>query len=178
MGRFLARPVSAATGESAADQRQVPALTLPRPPVRQDFYLPDIVPRSYNDLEIAFLARLNGQRQGPALPPLQASTALNYLADVRVRQMIDQGYVGHVDPYGYTMYTELLRLFAISYAQAGEIVGRIGEGSDDPSLGIVTAFMNSPEHRADILSPDFSLVGVAEEDSADGTHYFAAIFLN
>jgi uncharacterized protein YkwD len=170
-------PSGAASGQNAAEQRPVPALTLPRSPARQDFYLPDIVPRSYNDLEIAFLARLNGQRAGPALRPLQASTALNYLADVRVRQMIDEGYVGHIDPYGYTMYTELLKLFAISYAQAGEIVGRIG-GSDDPSLGIVTAFMNSPEHRADILSPDFSLEGVAEEDSPDGTHYFAAIFLN
>lgn len=171
-----ARTPSAAA--AATDQRQVPVLTLPHPATRQNFYLPDIVPRSYNDLEVAFLARLNGQRQGPGLRPLQASTALNLLADIRVRQMIDQGYVTHVDPYGYTMYVELLNLFAISYSQAGEIVGRIGGPTTDPSLGIITAFMNSPEHRSDILSPDFSLVGVAEEDSPDGTHYFAAIFLN
>jgi uncharacterized protein YkwD len=38
--------------------------------------------------------------------------------------------------------------------------------------------MNSPEHRADILSADFSLVGVGEDESAYGTHYFAAIFLD
>ncbi len=170
-------PGPAATA-TTTDERQVPVVTLLHPPARQDFYLPGIVPRSYTDLEIAFLARLNGQRQIPGLRPLQASTALNLLADIRVRQMIDQGYVGHVDPYGYTMYAELLKLFAISYSQAGEIVGKIGGSTGDPALGIMTAFMNSPEHRADILSADFSLVGVAEGDSPDGTHYFAAIFLN
>jgi len=70
--------------------------------------------------------------------------------------MIDQGYVGHVDPYGYTMYVELLNLYAISYSDAGEIVGRTSVPTNDASLDILTAFMNSPEHRADILSADFT----------------------
>lgn len=39
--------------------------------------------------------------------------------------MIDQGYVGHLDPCGYTAYAELLDVYAINYSEAGEIVGRI-----------------------------------------------------
>jgi uncharacterized protein YkwD/soluble P-type ATPase len=177
-GNAHASTGAAAVVTTSTSSRQVPVLTLPQAPARPDFYLPDVVPTSYKDIEIAFLSRLNGQRQSSGLRPLQASTALNLLADIRVRQMIDQGYVGHVDPYGYTMYVELLNLFAISYSQAGEIVGKISASSGDPSLGIVTAFMNSPDHRSNILAADFSLVGVGEADSPDGTHYFAAIFLN
>ncbi|HEY5477814.1 MAG TPA: CAP domain-containing protein, partial [Tepidiformaceae bacterium] len=176
-GATVAVPTAVPAGNGTT-QRQVPALTLPHPSARPDFYLPGIVPRSYDDLEISFLARLNTQRSGAGLQPLQASTVLNLLADIRVRQMIDQGYVGHVDPYGYTMYVELLNLYAISYSDAGEIVGRTSVPTNDASLDILTAFMNSPEHRADILSADFTLVGVAEEDSLDGAHDFAAIFLN
>lgn len=171
--------IGATTDASGSgQQRTVPAMTLPRSGVQADFYLPDIGPRPTNDVEIAFLTLLNRQRQAARLRPLQASTVLNLLADIRVHQMISQAYLGHVDPYGYTMYVELLRLYAISYSEAGEIVGRISGSTVSPADGITTAFMNSPEHRADILSADFSLVGVAEEDSPDGTHYFAAIFLN
>lgn len=64
------------------------------------------------------------------------------------------------------MYVELLNLFAISYSRAGEIVGRVGGPTADPTLAIVTEFINSPEHWEDIQSPDFAFVGVAEEEIA------------
>jgi len=68
-GATVAVPTAVPAGNGTT-QRQVPALTLPHPSARPDFYLPGIVPRSYDDLEISFLARLNTQRSGAGLQPL------------------------------------------------------------------------------------------------------------
>ncbi len=92
--------------------------------------------------------------------------------------MTDQGYFSHVDPYGYSMYTALLKYFGYtSYAWAGENLAMNNYGAAEASERSLATLMNSPTHRANILASDFSRVGVGEVTTSDGRHIFTMIFL-
>jgi uncharacterized protein YkwD len=91
--------------------------------------------------------------------------------------MADQGYFGHVDPYGYSMYTELLQKFGYRYAWAGENLALNNYNvSESPERAIIS-LMKSPTHAANILGSAFSRIGIGEVTTADGRHIYAMIFL-
>lgn len=46
----------------------------------------------------------------------------------------------------------------------------------DSGRAVVKAWMNSPGHRANLLSPTFGLLGMAVRRSEDGTPYAAQVF--
>ena len=101
---------------------------------------------------------INQDRAANGLASLAYSASLARVAQYRAQDMLNRNYFSHYDPStGQLAFVGLLRLWGIPYTTAGENIA----WSTNPSMaGINTMFMNSPEHRANILKAAYHRVGV------------------
>jgi uncharacterized protein YkwD len=103
-------------------------------------------------------ALINQDRARNGIAALAYSANLARVAQYRAQDMLNRNYFSHYDPAtGKLAFVQLLRLWGIGYTTAGENIA----WSTNPSMaGINTMFMNSPEHRANILKGAYHRVGV------------------
>jgi uncharacterized protein YkwD len=101
---------------------------------------------------------VNQDRAANGVAPLAYSASLARVAQYRAQDMLNRNYFSHYDPStGQLAFVQLLHLWGIPYATAGENIA----WSTDPSMaGINTMFMNSPEHRANILNGAYHRAGL------------------
>jgi uncharacterized protein YkwD len=101
---------------------------------------------------------VNQDRAANGVGPLRASMALARVAQYRAQDMLNRGYFSHYDPAtGQLAFAALMHLWGIPYMTAGENIA----WSTNPSMaGINTMFMNSPEHRANILNAAYHQLGI------------------
>jgi len=101
---------------------------------------------------------INQDRAANGVAPLAYSASLARVAQYRAQDMLNRNYFSHYDPSnGQLAFVGLLRLWGIPYSTAGENIA----WSTNPSMaGINTMFMNSPEHRANILKAAYHRVGL------------------
>ena len=98
---------------------------------------------------------VNAERAKNGLRSLAADTELSYVAHLKSSDMHDKKYFSHTSPtYGSPF--QMMKDFGISYRSAGE---NIAMGQRTPSQ-VVTAWMNSPGHRANILNGSYTHIGV------------------
>lgn len=162
----------------AAEQPAPPPPAPAEPALPANFYLPSVgAVGGMSGLEAQMFELMNAERAAAGLPAYAWDASLSRIARIRGHQMIDQGYFGHRDPYGYTMYAELLAYFGIGFRVAGENLVSNGYAYDVSASLAVEGLMNSPTHRANMLDPNFTRVGVGEVTSPGGSHYYALIFL-
>ncbi len=162
--RPAAQPTAAAEPSAAQDYKP-------------NFYLPEAPAGGLTGAEQRFFDGLNGERAKAGLPLYSFDASLSHVARIRSRQLADQSYFGHTDPFGYAMYVELLGYFGIPYAWAGENLAMNNyEAGIAPDRAVIS-LMNSPTHRANILDTDFQRIGVGEFTAPDGKHYFTTIFV-
>jgi hypothetical protein len=93
------------------------------------------------------------------------------------QRMVSEGFFGHVAPDGITLAR---RLSALGYLRpdgrpAGENIGW-GQGELSSARSMVTAWMNSPGHRANVLFRSYREIGIgiaigAPVDPAWGATY-------
>ena len=144
---------------------------------KPNFHLPDVSSGPATDLEQRLLSGINAERATAGLPAYALNAGLTKIARTRSQQLFDQDYFGHVDPFGYSMYVELLAHFGFRYAWAGENLALNNFAlSESPERALVT-LMKSPTHRANILANDFFKVGIGEVTAPDGRHFYAMIFI-
>jgi uncharacterized protein YkwD len=150
----------------------------PPAPAKPNFYVPQVSAGPATALELQLFELINAERAKAGLAPYVLDAGLTKIARTRSQQLIDQGYFGHVDPYGYSMYVELLAYFGYrSYAWAGENLAMNNYPAEQAAAVAMEGLMNSPTHRANLLAGDFSRIGIGEVTDAQGRHYFAMIFL-
>jgi uncharacterized protein YkwD len=101
---------------------------------------------------------VNQDRAANGAAALSWSGSLARVAQYRAQDMLNRNYFSHYDPTtGQVAFVELLHLWGIPYTTAGENIA----WSTNPSMaGINTLFMNSPEHRANILNRAYHHVGI------------------
>ena len=128
-------------------------------------------------LEQRLFDGLNAQRASGGLNAFAYDATASQVARIRSQQMVDQGYFGHVDPHGYTMYVELLGDLGVSYSRAGENLAVNNYGNHESPERAVTSLMNSSSHRANIMSGSFSRVGIGVATHPDGRKFYTRIFL-
>lgn len=119
------------------------------------------------------VARTNEARRQLGLQPLGASAALMRAAQLQADQMAAAGTMAHDLPAA--RYPTLAsRLAAASYSAraAGE---NIAEGFSTPAA-MVSGWMASPGHRANITSRSFTEMGAAAARSAKGDVYAVEVF--
>jgi len=87
--------------------------------------------------------------------------------------MASNNYFAHQSPT-YGSAGDMLKQFGIKWSAWGE---NIASGQRTPEA-VVTAWMNSEGHRANILSSNFSKIGVGYATNSNGTPYWTQIFTN
>lgn len=111
---------------------------------------------------------------GIAAPPLDP--ALVVLARERSADMANRGYFSHTTPEGTNVFA-LLNAAGIPWAFAGEILAR-NNYADGQTAGVAgTAYLNSPPHRAVVLDPQYTAMGIGHAVDRNGMHYFTVIFV-
>ncbi len=113
------------------------------------------------------LRLVNRERSNAGLPPLVFHALLQQSAQQYAEYMADEGFFSHRDPSGDA---SLDRIRATGYLDppcdcswtylTGE---NLGHGQDSPAE-VMEGWMNSPGHRANILNPGFTEIGVGVFD--------------
>ncbi|HHZ01630.1 MAG TPA: hypothetical protein GX396_01645 [Tissierellia bacterium] len=116
---------------------------------------------------------VNIERQKAGLPTLTMDDAISNVARAKSKDMAVNNYFAHQSPT-YGSAGDMLRQFGIRWSAWGE---NIAYGQRTPEI-VVNAWMNSPGHRANILSPNFSKIGVGYVTNSNGTPYWTQIFTN
>jgi uncharacterized YkwD family protein len=97
---------------------------------------------------------INKQRIQNGLSPLKENSELQRVARIKAQDMVNNNYFSHTSPtYGSPF--DMMKSFKISYNTAGENIAGNSSNSD-----AVTAWMNSPGHRANILNSSFNQTGI------------------
>ncbi len=110
---------------------------------------------SVSAYETEVVRLVNVQRSQNGLAPLTMNWELSRVARYKSQDMVDKKYFSHTSPtYGSPF--DMMKSFGISYRTAGE---NIAYGQRTPQE-VVTAWMNSSGHRANILNSSFTQIGV------------------
>lgn len=104
---------------------------------------------------------VNEERQKAGVKPLSYSDTMQNYARIKSKDMADRGYFDHADPQGKLMVDQM-KNDGVKYSAWGENIAYIGGQTDPNALAeeFMTNWMNSPGHRKNILSNDFSGIGV------------------
>jgi uncharacterized protein YkwD len=133
------------------------------------------------ELAGATLCLVNQQRADAGLAPLAESTPLQTVAQRYAEHMVATGVFAHVDGQGRMApqrVNDELPSLASRWSGIGENLGWGSENMGSPSQ-IVAAWMDSPEHRQNVLYRTYTEVGIGVAQGApapgvpDGLTYAA-----
>jgi hypothetical protein len=114
----------------------------------------------------------NYYRVQNGLPALATNTKLTTAAGLRVDDMFEEQYFSHVSPTGKDL-VYLLNQVNYKYRAAGENIFEDPGYLSDQAL--VQGWMNSPGHRANILSSTYQDIGVSvKEGTFEGNDVWLA----
>jgi uncharacterized protein YkwD len=99
---------------------------------------------------------VNTDRTEHGLSMLKTNSILDLAAFAKAQDMLSKNYFAHVSPDGISPW-HWFRVLGYNYSFAGE---NLAEGFSDPE-DLESSWMASPTHRANILSPNYSDVGLA-----------------
>jgi uncharacterized protein YkwD len=113
----------------------------------------------------------NAARARGGAPPLGLDAELSAVAQAYAEDMARRGFFGHVSPKGRT-FTDRMRAPGIAFRAAGEdLAGNLS------AAAAVASWMDSPGHRANILNPAYTRLGVGVFRSPSGPHtYYVQVF--
>lgn len=155
------RPVAAPTRTPVAVPTRMP-VAIPTATPSAD---PGSRPGDADDYATQVLELVNAARVQEGLSPLVLDPAICAAASARSQEIIET--FSHTRPDGSECFTVFAE-FGISYMAAGE---NIAAGQKTPEA-VMTAWMNSPGHRANILSPSFGKLGVGLVKTESGYKYY------
>jgi uncharacterized protein YkwD len=118
-------------------------------------------------LESGVLAQLNEIRAQHGLVPLKISAPLTASADQHSREMAADGYFAHNSADGTVFWKRIQRWYpgtGFGYWSVGENL--LWSSPDVDAPGALQLWMNSPEHRANILDPSWREIGISAVHAA------------
>lgn len=130
-----------------------------RPPVADS-------PQAYIQ-EVADL--VNQERAKAGLSPVTLSAQLSSAANIRSQEIMQS--FSHTRPDG-SSFSTAIRQSGISYQGSGE---NIAYGQSSPQA-VMNAWMNSQGHRANILNPRYTYIGVGYAENSRGVPYWTQLF--
>jgi uncharacterized protein YkwD len=104
----------------------------------------------------SLLAETNSTREANGLAPLSIDGRLNNSASMKAWDMISKDYWAHDAPDG-TSWTYWFGQAGYNYPLIGENLAK----DFDTTQAVIDAWLNSPSHRVNLLSPSFTDVGFA-----------------
>ena len=120
------------------------------------------------DTEWSVLRLTNQHRMSLGLSPLSTTADLQMVANQRAKELTALTQLAHIRPDGSSWVT-VLSDYSLRYNYAAE---NIAMGYSTPEA-VVAAWMNSEGHRANILSANYTTLGVGYvEDGGYWTQWF------
>lgn len=136
----------------------------PEPPADPSF--------SLSQEEAAMLELVNRERRQAGLRPLEIHEELTKLARIKARDMIENNYFSHYSPIHGSPF-QMMAKAGIRYRYAGENLA--GASTVERAH---SSLMNSPGHRANILNPNFTHIGIGIVDGGPYRKMFVQMFIN
>lgn len=115
---------------------------------------------------------VNKERAAAGLPALKVNLKLSAVAEKKAEDLRDNKYFDHNSPV-YGSPFDMMKQFGISYKAAGE---NIAKGQKTPEA-VMNGWMNSAGHRANILSSNYTEIGVGYVTDSNGTTYWVQHFI-
>lgn len=106
-------------------------------------------------VESALIKLTNQYRQSLALPPLEENPQLKQAALLKAKDILEKEYFSHYSPEGVSPW-HWFRIAGYKYKFAGE---NLAIGFFD-SEQVHQAWLASPNHRANLLNPNFQEIGI------------------
>ncbi len=120
--------------------------------------------------EDAMLKLVNQARSENGLAPLQSDPQLQQVALAHSQEMLELGYFAHTSPL-HGSPTDRMDAAGVDYSVAGENIAYA------PTVDVAErGLMRSPGHRANILSSDFTRIGIGVMVTPFGTRMFTQDF--
>jgi uncharacterized protein YkwD len=122
------------------------------------------------EIERQMFEMLNAERSKIGLAPLIFDSALTEIARLHAADMFRRGYFAHFSPEG--------RDVSARADAAGVVYSRIGENlAYTPDVTVAHAgLMRSPKHRENILTPQFTRVGIGVQNAGTNGLMFVQNF--
>ena len=114
---------------------------------------------------------VNQERQANGFGLLQSDAGLVAVARSHSQDMIDHGFFSHTSPTTGSPF-DRLRVAGLSYSYAGENIA-----GNQSVQAAHTSLMNSSGHRANILNPNYTLVGIGIREGGLYGMYFTQLFI-
>lgn len=150
---------------SANPQIKNPALIYPG----QRITIPAVTTSSQENEVIRLV---NAERARAGLPALKANWQLSRVARYKSADMANRGYFSHTSPtYGSPF--RMMESFGLRFSAAGE---NIAYGQRTPAE-VMRDWMNSPGHRSNILSRNYTEIGVGLAKNKNGVCYWTQMFM-
>jgi uncharacterized YkwD family protein len=123
-------------------------------------------------LENKVVELVNQRRASAGLSPLKANWEMCRIARYKSQDMIDKKYFAHQSPtYGSPF--NMMESFGLKFSAGGE---NIAYGQKTPAE-VMTGWMDSAGHRANILSGVYTQIGVGAAKASNGTLYWTQLFI-
>ncbi len=113
---------------------------------------------------------INQERIDVGLRPLTYNSKVSVFAWKYANRMIDEDFYGHVDPQGREL-AERIEEAGITYSIAGEIIAE-----NSSAYGAVKAWMGSPGHQEQILTSDYTSMGIGIGQFHPLRKYYVVVF--
>ena len=163
---FVADPVSRLLVPPATNAKPILESDPPSNPGEDAFlklqFPPDLAIQPDPAGEDHMLVRINQARAQVGLSPLRSDTLLQQAARDHSADMYKRHYFSHRTPDGKTPYDRLHDL-RFHYVTAGENLAFAADVDQ-----AFASLMQSPDHRANILNPDFRCVGIGAYKGLNG----------
>lgn len=117
------------------------------------------------------LRLVNIERVNSGLHILLTTDKMQWMTDVRAKEQIE--YYSHTRPSGESCYT-VMQECSLNYTYAAENIA-MGQTSAE---AVMTAWMNSTGHRANILSSNMTLIGAGLAPNSSGYKHWVQMFAN
>ncbi|NMB30346.1 MAG: SafA/ExsA family spore coat assembly protein [Clostridiales bacterium] len=127
---------------------------------------------SLKSFEDEVMRLINVERTNRGIPALKSHWELSRVARYKSQDMIDKNYFSHTSPTYGTPFT-MMQNFGLRFSSAAENIA-YGQRT---AKEVVSAWMNSPGHRENILSRSYTHTGVGAAKKANGTLYWTQMFM-
>lgn len=161
--REEAAPQTQAPTTGGREERTAPKETTPEPARTEN------APQTVSAAERKVVELTNVERRNNGLPDLQLHAKLSGVARTKSEDMRTSDYFSHTSPTHGSPF-DMIRDNGISYQSAGENIAR---GQQTPEQ-VVQSWMNSTGHRKNILSSDFTHIGVGYDENG---HFWTQMFI-
>lgn len=127
---------------------------------------------SVSTLESQVVTLVNKERARRGLHTLKVGKTCSYVARLKSQDMISRSYFSHISPTYGSPFT-MMQHYGLRFSAAGENIAY----GQPTAASVMNAWMNSAGHRANILNPSYTYIGVGAAKNSRGVIYWTQEFI-